>query len=80
MSGLDEMRALASASTNGVPCWIRSKTGSLSAEDAATLDDALIDESIMSTTISTWLDRRGVRVGAQSIARHRRGICRCDRG
>jgi len=80
MSGLDEMRALASASHAGIPCWITTKTGSLSAEDADTLGAALVDESIMSTTISTWLDRRGIRVGAQSVSRHRRGICRCDRG
>lgn len=80
MSGLDEMRALAGAAQHGVPCWIRSKTAGLSAEDAETLGQALIDDTIMSSTISTWLDRRGVRVGAQSIARHRRGQCRCDRG
>lgn len=80
MSGLDEMRSIASASRNGVPCWIQSKTGGLTPADAETLRQALVDETIMSSTISTWLERRGVRVGAQSIARHRRGICRCDRG
>ena len=80
MSGLDEMRAMARDARNGVPCWITSKTTGLSAQDAETLGQALDDDTIMSTTISTWLDRRGVRVGAQSVSRHRRRVCRCDRG
>ena len=80
MSGLDEMHAIALDAQRGTPCWVRSKTGGLSAEDADTLDAALGDSSIMSSTISTWLDRRGVRVGQQSISRHRRGVCACDRG
>jgi len=80
MSGLDEMHAIALNAQRGTPCWVRSKTRGLSAEDADTLDAALGDSGIMSSTISTWLDRRGVRVGQQSIGRHRRGVCACDRG
>jgi hypothetical protein len=80
MSGLDEMRAIALDAQRGTPCWVRAKTSGLTAEDAATLGQALADSGIMSSTISTWLDRRGVRVGQQSISRHRRGVCACDRG
>jgi hypothetical protein len=80
MSGLDEMRAIARAAQRGTRCWVTTRTSSLTAEDAATLGQALTDSGIMSSTIATWLDRRGVRVGQQSISRHRRGVCACDRG
>jgi hypothetical protein len=47
--------------------------------DAADLTAALADLSITGTVISRALDANGHRVSDQSVNRHRRGICGCDR-
>ena len=49
----------------------------LTAEDRAALDEALASPAITSKAIERWVGVRGQTWRAFSIARHRRGDCRC---
>jgi len=39
--------------------------------------EALADETIASTSLSTVLKRRGIEISDTTVSRHRKGICSC---
>lgn len=61
----------------GPRCTLRSLE--LTAEDLAKLQAAYLDVRITSTAICTWLQAHGVAVKYQTVQRHRRGDCSCER-
>jgi hypothetical protein len=60
-------------------CGVARTLLALDAADAADLMAALDDPTIPATVISRALNSNGYRVADQSVNRHRRGICGCDR-
>lgn len=61
----------------GPRCTLRSLE--LTPEDLAKLHAAYLDVRITSTAICTWLQAHGVAVKYQTVQRHRRGDCSCER-
>ena len=61
----------------GPRCTLRSVE--LTPEDAAKLQAAYLDVRITSTAICAWLQAHGVAVKYQTVQRHRRGDCSCQR-
>lgn len=74
MSLLDEVRAYAVPRSR---CSVPVVSATLSKEDAADLAAAIADPSITGSAIEKALQRRGVRLPAPSILRHRRKDCQC---
>lgn len=61
----------------GRPCTVGLILNSIG-DEADQLRAALRDPSIQSVTIAKVLTGRGYRVSGDVMARHRRGICRCE--
>lgn len=78
VSALDELRKLQATKQRGAKCTLGIIAKTLSKEDSQALNEALKDELIDSTTISVWMERNGHSVKRHTIARHRRGECRCN--
>jgi len=49
----------------------------MDAELFAEYQEAMADETIASTSLSTVLKRRGIEISDTTISRHRKGICSC---
>lgn len=62
----------------GPKCSVAAALRALGAEDAAKLRLAFATEGLQHTAISRWLRKHGLLVNDATIARHRRGECRCD--
>ena len=62
---------------SGVPCSVRVLLDQLDDEDREALQKVLADHSITSVDIYRALTDAGHYVGAQTVARHRAGRCRC---
>lgn len=75
MTDLSEMRTLSRA--RGASCWYQAATITMQAEDLAVLRAGIDDTTISAATISRWLRTRGIKVGGNSISRHRRSDCAC---
>lgn len=78
------------AGRRGLPCSIGTvldggvpsgSTGEPLAEgERQRLAGMLADDSVYGSQIAELLrERRGLNVGVQSVGRHRRGLCRCER-
>lgn len=63
----------------GTPCTVKEVLESLEKNDREDLEKALEDRSIMGTSITNVLKRRGFNISAHTVQRHRRGGCSCDR-
>jgi NTP pyrophosphatase (non-canonical NTP hydrolase) len=59
-------------------CTVHQLLEHLDTKDRADLETALEDVMIQATVIARVLDRKGHKVPAASIARHRRGACACE--
>lgn len=60
-------------------CSVRRVLGQMAEDDRATLHAMLDDPSVESVRIAAALELIGVEIGAHTIARHRRHLCRCER-
>lgn len=78
VSALDELRKMQATKQRGAKCTLGIIARTLSKEDNEALNEALRDELIDSTTISVWMDRKGHALKRHTVARHRRGECRCN--
>lgn len=78
VNALDELRKMQATKQRGAKCTLGIVARTLSKEDNAALNEALRDELIDSTTISVWMDRKGYDLKRHTVARHRRGECRCN--
>lgn len=65
--------------STGGKCRVATALAELSPEKAALLTKALDAPDIQHKAIAKTLGKWGVYMGAQSVARHRSGQCRCDR-
>ena len=76
MSIRDE--ALAASRKGGFMCRVAKVKLEMSKKDAAELQEALDDITIDGTAIARVLSNRGIKIGVNSIQRHRRGDCSCE--
>jgi hypothetical protein len=72
---LDEFKKL--QSRKGPECWYGAASRTLSAKDLTAFKDAQGSAEIQTRSIQRWLENRGIKVGAHSVARHRRNECGC---
>lgn len=83
MTELDFLADLdASGSPQAPRCTVRAVLSDLDAGNpdlAAQLRTALGSPRYRHSDISAHLRRRGVNLGPDTISRHRRGLCRCER-
>jgi hypothetical protein len=75
---IDEMLAL-SVVQKGPDCSVGTAMQSLSGEEREGLAKALLVTSITGKAIQEWLKRRNLVVPHTTIARHRRGDCKCPK-
>lgn len=61
----------------GPACSVAATFDQLNDEDAAALRAVLEDKRWRSSDIATQLEAEGIPLGAATIARHRRGACKC---
>lgn len=61
----------------GARCYVARLLDILPADEAAAVKTAIDAKLIDATVIDQLLTRNGHEIGAQNIARHRRGDCRC---
>ena len=59
-------------------CTVQTLLSKLDKDDQDALVKALVDSTVPSTFIARALKKEGFDVQGQSLARHRRGECRCD--
>ena len=59
-------------------CTVQMLKDQLDKKDLTDLETALEDYMIQSTIISRVLERKGHKIPATAIARHRRGACACE--
>jgi len=76
---MDDFEAEKAKSLKGPSCSVQEAYSVLQKPDADELRDALVRPEISAAVISRVLARHGVKVGGQTIARHRRGDCSCER-
>lgn len=61
----------------GPACSVATTLEQLNDEDKAALEAVLTDRRWRSTDISTQLEAEGISLASSTIARHRRGACKC---
>lgn len=61
------------------PCRIRTVLSKLSVADQTVLNQALNNKDWTANALATELTRRGVKIGRESVSRHRNGECSCLR-
>lgn len=61
----------------GPACTVAATLEQLPEDDAAVLRAVLEDKRWRSSDIATQLEAEGIPLGAATIARHRRGACKC---
>lgn len=64
--------------TRGPRCSVAAIADALGAADRADLFDLLADDGVQSSALARALTARGHRVSTCTMARHRRGDCRCE--
>lgn len=79
MGIMDELEAEQAAARKGPECGFVEVYRTLHKPDADELRDALSRPAITSATISRVLSKHGLKVQAQTVNRHRRGECSCER-
>lgn len=77
MGLLDEFRS--EASRAGVYCRVAIVREQMNVDDLVAFDDALKDRSITAAAIERVLTRKGLKLQASSITRHRRLECTCGK-
>lgn len=75
MGLLDEFKN--EPSRTGVLCRVEIVRGQVDPADLTDLDDALNDRTITAAAIERVLHRKGIRLQANTITRHRRKECNC---
>lgn len=78
VNALEELRKMQAGKQRGAKCTVGIIAKTLPKEDKDALNEAMGDELIDSTTISVWMERKGFALKRHTIARHRRGECRCN--
>lgn len=76
MSLMDEIQA--NRKRTGTECSVSVVAADLAPSDRADLHAALADPSVSVAAISRALKGRGVRLGVNSLGRHRRRDCHCE--
>ena len=61
----------------GPPCSVKATLDNMDPDSRADMEGALGAASISSSAISRALAAVGNRVSAQTLSRHRRGVCSC---
>lgn len=79
MGIMDELEAEQAASRKGPVCGFVGVYSGLQKPDADELRDALIRPEIAAATIVRVLARHGFKLQSQTVRRHRRGECTCER-
>ena len=72
---LEEIRA--ERTRSGPSCGVSKVLDALKPADRADLESAIADKVITGSQIARALSKRGQRLAAQTIAKHRRGDCNC---
>jgi len=75
----DELEAEQANTRRGPECGFVEVYRTLQKPDADDLRDALVRPQITSTTIARVLGRHGLKIQPQTVNRHRRGECSCER-
>lgn len=75
---VDEMLAL-SVVNKGPDCAVGAAISALNSEEREGLMAALSMPAITAKAIQEWLKRRDLRVPHTTVARHRRGDCKCPK-
>jgi len=65
--------------TPGTSCWVAILLPELQPEDRQTFLAAIDDPTIPATKLAEALQVLGHDIGAHSLQRHRRGLCRCGK-
>jgi hypothetical protein len=76
---MDDIEAEKAQAKKGPDCAFVGIYKALQKPDADDLRDALARPEISSTVISRVLGKQGQRVQSQTVGRHRRGECSCER-
>jgi hypothetical protein len=79
MGIMDEIKAEQADTRKGPACGFVEVYKTLHKPDADELRDALGSPAITASTISRVLARHGLKVQSQTVNRHRRGECTCER-
>ena len=79
MSLRDRLAAETAKPTFAPRCAMAKLFTQLSKDDRAALDEALADVNIRHSSIEAALRESGFPVARDSVSRHRRGVCRCER-
>lgn len=61
-------------------CPVAVLLSDMDAADSKDFATAIDDPAITGAVIARALERSGIRVGADAIRNHRRGVCACPRG
>lgn len=77
MGLLDEFRN--ERSRTGTPCRVAVVRETMNVDDLVAFDDAVHDRTITAAAIERVLARKGIRLTAASITRHRRLECGCGK-
>lgn len=78
MTSVDLSDYYAEQMVAGPRCPIALTLAQMSADEAARLNSALASHDLDGTAIARRLRKLGYTVRAQSIQRHRRGVCHCE--
>lgn len=76
---MDDIEAEKAQAKKGPDCAFIGIYKALHKPDADDLRDALARPEISSAVIARVLGKQGHRVASQTVARHRRGECSCER-
>ena len=79
MGMMEELEAEQAAARRGAICSFVAVYAGLQKPDADDLRDALNRPEIAAATIVRVLARHGFKVQSQTVRRHRRGECSCER-
>jgi len=79
MGLLDQIREESDRGPTRSECTIARIYAEMQKPDADELHDAMADHGISSAVIARVLKARGVNVQSQTVRRHRRGECSCER-
>lgn len=78
-SGLAALAAEIPHTTRNNLCTFAEVYRKLNTKDTATLNEILADVDWRHSMVSELLKRYGFRVAADTVSRHRRGLCSCTR-
>lgn len=77
---LDNLIANPSRTLSGPRCRVAQIVESLDDEDGAALLSVIGNTIVQATTLAATLKDLGIDIPSQSIQRHRRSACLCERG